>query len=351
MLCYRLFAGYMNDGWEALPSSVISEGIDCFSSAGDRGDAAMIAYGAARYALASGNMEDAKALWPLITWCLEYCRRHLNGDGVVTSDSDELEGRFPSGEANLCTSSLYYDALVSSSYLAKEIGEKSISKSYKRQADSLKACIDTYFHADMDGFDTYRYYKGNTLLRAWICIPLSMGIYDRAQGTLEALFSSRLWTENGLLTQENDKTFWDRSTLSALRSAVMAGATRRALDFLSYYSRTRLLCSHVPYAIEAWPEGGQRHLSAESALYARIITEGLFGIRPTGLNTFTVSPRLPKEWPEMTLRHIRICNSDFDIRVLRNERQEIIVQLWSDGKMRSQKKGTDNLSFKIKSHD
>lgn len=352
MLCYNLFAGYMNKDWKALPSSVISEGIDCFSAAGDRGEAAMVAYGAARYALASGNMKEAKELWPLITWCLEYCRRYLNKEGVVTSDSDELEGRFPCGEANLCTSSLYYDALISSSYLAKEIGEKaSISKSYKRQADSLKACIDTYFHTEMYGFDTYRYYKGNTLLRAWICIPLTMGIYDRAQGTIEALFSSRLWTENGLLTQENDKTFWDRSTLYALRSAFMAGATKRALDFFSYYSHTRLLCNHVPYAIEAWPEGGQRHLSAESALYARIITEGLFGIRPTGLNTFTVSPRLPEEWPEMTLRHIRICNSDFDIRVLRNERQEILVQLWANGKMRCQKKGIDNLSFKIKSCD
>ena len=35
---------------------------------------------------------------------------------------------------------------------------------------------------------------------------------------------------------------------------------------------------HVPYPVEAWPEGNQRHLSAESALYCRIFTEGLFGL-------------------------------------------------------------------------
>ena len=66
----------------------------------------------------------------------------------------------------------------------------------------------------------------------------------------------------------------------------------------------RLLGEHVPYAIEAWPEGGQRHLSAESGLYGRIITEGLFGIRPTGFNSFILTPRLPEVWSHMALRKI-----------------------------------------------
>ena len=29
----------------------------------------------------------------------------------------------------------------------------------------------------------------HNVLRSWICIPLTMGIYDRAKGTLEAMFS------------------------------------------------------------------------------------------------------------------------------------------------------------------
>ena len=74
------------------------------------------------------------------------------------------------------------------------------------------------------------------------------------------------------------------------------------MDYLCRYSRTRLLGEHVPYAVEAWPEGGQRHLSAESALYARIITEGLFGIRPVGLSAFELTPRLPQGWDSMALR-------------------------------------------------
>ena len=71
------------------------------------------------------------------------------------------------------------------------------------------------------------------------------------------------------------------------------------------------------YAIEAWPEGSQRHLSAESGLYGRIITEGLFGIRPTGFNSFDITPHLPSAWPQMELRHIRAFGSDFDIKVER----------------------------------
>lgn len=292
---YKHFARFMNTEWKPIPSSIIAEGIDIWNGAGDRGDAAMIAYGASRYALARGDIQEAKSLWPLITWCLEYCHRKLNDGGVVASDSDELEGRFPSGNANLCTSSLYYDALISASYLAKELKEdNSVISSYRQQAKELRRNINNYFAAVVEGFDTYAYYEGNDVLRSWICIPLTVGINERANGTIQALFSERLWTENGLLTQAGSETFWDRSTLYALRGVYSVGETERATEYLHRYSETRLLGNHVPYAIEAWPEGNQRHLSAESGLYGRIITEGLFGIRPVGFKAFTLTPHLPQ---------------------------------------------------------
>ena len=314
---FKHFARYMNDEWKPIPSSIIAEGDGYWNGAGDRGDAAMIAYGAARYVLAHGDKAEAEALWPLIEWCLEFCHRKLNEDGVVASDSDELEGRFPAGEANLCTSSLYYDALLSAAYIAEELGEKKSAGTYRKQAAELAKNMDAYFAAEVEGFDTYAYYKGNDILRAWICIPLTVGIDERAEGTIEALFSPRLWTENGLLTQARSKTFWDRSTLYAFRGAFMAGATEKSIEFLKRYSATRLLGNHVPYAVEAWPEGNQRHLSAESGLYGRIITEGIFGIRPTGFDSFMLTPRLPQDWDKMSLRRIRAFGSDFAVEVSR----------------------------------
>ena len=326
-LCsYQHFARFMNDEWKPIPSSIIAEGIDIWNGAGDRGDAAMIAYGAARYALARSNKQEAETLWPLIEWCLEYCRRQLNDKGVVASDSDELEGRFPSGNANLCTSSLYYDALLSATYLCKELGKNGAS-TYAKQASTLRKNMESYFGAKVEGFDTYAYYEGNYILRSWICIPLTVGIDERAEGTIQALFSPRLWTKDGLLTQAGSETFWDRSTLYALRGVYAVGATEKATEFMKKYSATRLLGDHVPYAIEAWPEGSQRHLSAESALYARIITEGIFGIRPTGFKSFTLTPRLPKEWPQMSLKKIGAFNACFDIDVKRlaNGKLEVTV--------------------------
>lgn len=328
---FRHFARFMNPEYKTIPSSIIAEGDDIWNGAGDRGDCAMIAYGASRYALARGDRKEAEELWPLITWCLEYCRRQINADGVVASDSDELEGRFPSGDANLCTSSLYYDALISASYLAKELGKPNGSQ-YAKQAKQLRKNIDKYFAHDVEGFDTYAYYKGNDVLRSWICIPLTVGIDERAKGTIDALFSPRLWTENGLLTQAGDKTFWDRSTLYALRGVFAVGATEKAMEYLKKYSNTRLLGDHVPYAIEAWPEGGQRHLSAESGLYGRIITEGMFGIRPTGFNSFTLSPRLPKDWDFMNLKNIKAFGKDFDILVARESPDNLKVTIINDGK-------------------
>lgn len=344
---FRHFARYMNDEYRPIPSSIISEGVGYWHGAKDRGDGAMIAYGAARYALARGNEKEARELWPLIEWCLEYCRRKLTDQGVVASDSDELENRFPAGNANLCTSSLYYDALLSASFLGKELGlPSSRLKEYSQQAAALRRAIESHFGYDIEGYKSYRYYEGNDVLRAWICMPLTVGIYDRFRGTIDALFSSRLWTNDGLLTQAGTETFWDRSTLYALRGTIAAGEVEKGIDFLKQYSQRRLLGDHVPYAIEAWPEGDQRHLSAESGLYCRIFTEGLFGIRPTGFRSFEMTPRLPKDWKYANLNKVRAFNSDFDIQVVR-VKDKLDVRVYKGKELVYKKKIKEGESVRI----
>jgi hypothetical protein len=335
---YRMFADYMNTNYAPIPSSIVAEDTTTWHGAGDRGDMAMIAYGAARYALECGNTNTAEKLWPLVQWCLEYLHRKVDTNGVVESDADELENRFPSGKANLCTSCLYYDALHSAVYLGRELGKPPAQlDGYSAEATALRAAIENYFGRTVEGFATYRYFDKSVPsvnrralerfahyanepdhLRAWICIPLTVGIFDRAPGTIDALFSPKLWTQDGLATQAGDTVFWDRATLYALRGVFAAGDTQKALDYLQYYSTRRLLGEHVPYPVEAYPEGNQSHLAAESALYCRIYTEGLFGIRPTGLHSFDCTPRLPKEWPTMALNHIRAFGSDFNLTVSRN---------------------------------
>lgn len=339
---FRLFARYMNKEWKPIPSSIIAEGLDIWNGAGDRGDAAMIAYGASRYALARGDKKEAEQLYPLIQWCLEYCRRKINKEGVVESNSDELEGRFPSGEANLNTSCLYYDALKSAAYLNNALfGKKLLTIEYCRRAREMRKNIDKYFAHKIEGYNTYAYYKNNDKLRAWICTPLVMGITERAKGTLEALYSTRLWSNNGLLSQEGSDTYWDRSTLYALRGSFYVGETEKALNFLRYYSEKRLLGEHVPYAIEAWPEGSQRHLSAESGLYGRIITEGIWGIRPIGFRQFLLTPHMPKEWKRMALRRIKAFQSDFDIEINRLKDNKLNIIIKNFGKI-IQKKNIKN---------
>ncbi len=329
---FRHFARYINDEYKAVPSSIIAEGDGYWNGAGDRGDAAMLAYGASRYALARADIEEASELWPLIEWCLEYCRRNLDENGVVRSDHDELEGRFPAGDANLCTASLYYDALLSAAALGKEIGRPSGQlKAYRIQAGEMRKAIEKHFGANVRGFDTYRYYEGNDVLRSWICIPLVMGINERADQTVKALFSPEMYTADGVLTCQGFPIFWDRATLYTLRGALHAGYPDEVLPRLSDYSRRRLLGEHVPYPVEAWPEGSQRHLSAESGLYCRIITEGLFGIRPTGMHSFDMTPQLPSGWDFARLSHIRAFGADFDIAIERISPEKIRITVANRG--------------------
>ena len=324
MNAYRQYIPFMSDLYMHIPSSVIAEGLDIWEGAGDRGDAAMYLYGASMFTLCSGNIEIARELWVGIKWCAEYCDRKKSADGVIMSDSDELEGRFPTdGKANLSTSSLCYGGLKLASILATTFGETELSKEYLKRAALLELAIEKHFGATLHGFKTYRYSNGFDTLRAWICLPVCMGINTRMDGTLNAMFSDYLWTEDGLLSceigKENaSKTIWDRSTIYGFRSAFLVGKGNEIWNAFKRYCEKRLLADRVPYAVEAYPEGEKRHLSAESALFCRIITEGILGIAPEGMSMFSFTPRLPLALNHLYLTNIHAFGSVFDIFVEAN---------------------------------
>ena len=351
MNAYRQFLNNIPEGDENFWSSFEMEGtLTCCG--GDRGDAAMIAFGASQYALFYGHKSEATKLWPLIEWSLDYCQRHLNDHGVVTSDSDEMEGRIATGDANLATSSLYYGALEQSAYLAKALGfHKDVVNKFKERAYYLKRAIEDYFGKEIEGLETYQYFKDHPYLRHWICLPLVVGIDDRKEGTLDALFN-KLWTDNGIKVEHNPNLeepnlFWDRGTLYAFRGAFKAGAANRALEKLQTFSTTRLLGFHVPYVVEAWPEGNMAHLSAESALYCRIFTEGILGIVPTGFNSFEMTPNIPDDWEYFNLKRIRAFDSNFDVKIFRKD-NKLNVQIIKSGEIILEKKIKNGETISIK---
>ncbi|MEL6593591.1 MAG: six-hairpin glycosidase-like protein, partial [Bacteroidota bacterium] len=297
----------------------------------DRGDAAMIAYGTSLYLLNNGNMGQAEELWPLIEWSLAYCERMRNEAGAVASESDEMEGRIETGSANLSTSTLYYGGLKYSIPIAKALKQKALARQYQKQLAEMEEVIDNYFGATIDGLESYRYYDGNTNFRHWICLPLTMGIETRKEGTLDALFD-KLWTDNGILVQYDpslkaeEQIFWDRATLYALRGALKVGENELALQKLQHYSHKRLLGDHVPYPIEAYPENNMKHLSAESALYCRIYLEGLLGIEPISFEEISLRPSLPSGWDQLSLRAVYLLGEAYDLQ-LQREGEQIRLRL------------------------
>ena len=134
-----------------------------------------------------------------------------------------------------------------------------------------------------------------------------------------------------MLSVEGDTTFWDRSTLYAFRGILNAGASDRVYPFMQRYIRRRLRGAHVPYAVEAYPEGNQRHLSAESALFCRVVTEGLCGITPVGLHRIALRPAVPAALGSVTLSRIRVCGACFDLRLERQTEGHTVRILHADG--------------------
>jgi hypothetical protein len=318
----------------------------------DRGDAAMIAFGATHFLLACGDQQKSAELWPLVEWCLDYCQKRTTAAGVVASESDELEGRFPAGSANLSTSCLYYGALVQAARLATAMHQPAArSAAYHKRAQLLAAAIERYFGAELAGLHTYKYYQENTTLRSWICLPLVVGLTPRQAGTLDALFG-KLWSANGVLTELKPGTgstpvFWDRGTLYAFRGAFKAGAADRALERLVSYSTTRLTGFRAPYAVEAWPENGMAHLSAESALYCRVFTEGILGLEPTGFHSFTLRPNLPSTWDHLTISAIKAFHTSFDVN-LRRDKGKLKLQVLQQGRVVVQRVVQPNATVEVR---
>ena len=321
----------MDDRYEPIPSSIIAEGLDFWNGAGDRGDAAMYLFGASRYALVSGRAGEDNALWKAIKWCAEYNLRRMDNDihrGLIPSDSDELEGRLPTGRINLSTNMLALGGFKTAASLADELGEQDTAETYRAAAATIEAETEAYFAGVVHGFDTYKYYDGNTTLRSWICLPLCMDMATHAKGTAEAITSPYLYSEAGQLSEEGTNVAWDRSTLYGLRgmyrAAVILSETdpeagralrKTATDYLLSYCNRRLLGDHVPYAVEAYPEGGQRHLSAESALFCQIITEGVLAVQPLGFKKFSFNTVIPEDLPRFDLTNVHAFGEVFELHI------------------------------------
>lgn len=280
---------YFNDLLKPIPSSIISEGIDYWNGAGDRGDASMFLYGNTRYFLTT-NEKPNDLEFNALKWCSQYIESKINNLGIVESDSDELENRLSSGEANLNTNSISYKAFKNYSVLLERMGLDKEAKYYDKLADNLKENIIKFFSANIRGYETYRYHEGCDEIRAWNALPLYMGISHNVSGTVDSI-EDNLWTDGSLRSTEGEKILWDRSSLYYISALFKSWYTYLGYTKLFEYSKTRLLGDRVPYAVEAYPEYNMRHLSGESALYCRIITDGILGIEFT-VDGFTITPKM-----------------------------------------------------------
>ncbi len=290
-----------------------------------RGDDAMVLYGLSKFLLFLGDRAAAEEMWPLIGFSAQSVQANTRDDGVVASKTDEMEDRYPTGDGNLSTSSLAYGGYRMAAHLARSLGKPEAAE-FDRRADALAKSIESFFGATIEGFDTYRYYKENTVLRGWILLPLAMDITQRQDGTVAALLSDKLWPNRMaggdiLAASDRPQTEWGRETYYALRVLFKAGRTDEALDLTQRVVKAQIFGPRGPY-----PDEDAIDMLCPGSLYPRVFTEGMFGIVPTDLDSFEFTPWLPKAWPKMALRDVRAFGRAWDLVVEREgEQQKVTV--------------------------
>lgn len=307
---YSWYYPYMNSEFSPIPSSIISCGRDYWNGAGDRGDAAMYLYGLSRVLLTQGRLPDDRQ-FAALEWCAEYIKRKTSADGVVISDCDELEGRISSG-INLSTSSLAYGGLGAYAILLERMGRPTYD--ILALQSKIFVGIEKHFGGNVSGYETYHYHKGCDVIRAWNCLPVYMGIKNRATETLNSI-SDKLWIDAGCRSTEGEKVLWDRSALYYIATLFKADRTNEAWTKLREYCNKRLLGDHVPYAVEAYPEGDMRHLSGESCLLCRVFTDGMLNIS-FDKNGYIIDAHIPEAVDSIKVKNIYLDGGfkSFDVK-------------------------------------
>jgi len=322
MNMYRIWQDYCKEkGIVPFPGSF--EGPALKLCQRERGDDAMVLYGLSKFLLFLGDRAAAEEMWPLIEFSAESVLKHTTAEGIIASETDEMEDRYPTGKANLSTSSLAYGGYRHAARLAHALG-KPVEAEFDKRAYALSKAIESYFGAEIEGFKTYRYYSTNTTLRGWILLPLTMGITNRQDATVAALISDKLWPNRregaDILAESTRSTEWGRETYYALRALFKAGYTEEAIDITRRVVKAQIFGSRGPY-----PDEDAIDMLCPGSLYPRVFIEGMFGIVPTGFNSFDCKPWLPKDWPRMALRDMRAFGQAWDMVVERDGGQQKIT--------------------------
>ena len=149
-----------------------------------------------------------------------------------------------------------------------------------------------------------------------------------------------------MLTQAGSETFWDRSTLYALRGVYACGETEKATDYLR-----SILPSVCWVNMSLCNRGMAGRQPAPSVCRKRFVLPYHYGrdVRHSSdrLNSFVFTPRLPQEWDHMNLRKICAFNQVFDIEVKRLGDQ-LQVAVIADGKTISNRKIKEGENIRIK---
>lgn len=285
----------------------------------DRGDAAMFGWGAALFALAVGEHGVSTEVFGYVKFVCDLLLQKVVKGGVIRSVSDELEGRFETGDANLSVNCLAILALMSGAEVAREAGECTLGEDYMKAAEALRSETHMYFR--VDDARRYAYYKGCKDARGWACLTALAGLPDGLDALRYVL--ENLWVEDvqladnnceGVLVSSWSGSIWDRCTLYAIRAAFRAGLVADGSKKLEDFARSRAInVNAVPFVVENNESYAQ--LSAESGLLIRVFIEGLLGMEFRHGRTMTLRPRCPPDWSHYSVCSVFYLNLHLDFRV------------------------------------
>lgn len=281
------------------------------------------------YLKKTGDLNFLKTCWPAIVRAYNWClTTDADGDGLMDNSKAGLGalefGALTGIQTDIYLAAVWTKACQSLSDLAEIVGDKMIAQKASRSYDrALKAWREKFWDRENNVY-SFAFNKNGQLvseITPWSAYGLTWGLAstEKAIATLARLNRADLTTDWGIrILSEKSKYFEPLNYNYGACWPFLAGWVASALYEYGYLDQAyRVLMSNVEHTFDnslgvitelfsgfhnVWPEEGVPHQGFSTSGVVLPLVRGLLGLKSNvQKNELFFSPKLPADWPEISI--------------------------------------------------
>ncbi|MGB7297042.1 MAG: GH116 family glycosyl hydrolase [Candidatus Aminicenantales bacterium] len=295
----------------------------------------------------SGDREFLKESWPSLRLAYEWClTTDGDGDGLMDNSKAGLGalefGALTGIQTDIYLAAVWIRAAGAMSELARVMGEDKLAQRARADHEKALAAFESRFWDEAGGHYSYAFNaQGEKVkeLTPWCAVPLmwEIGRPDRASRALENMSASELTTRWGvrILTRQSplyEPLNYNYGAVWPFLTGYFAAALYRHGFPLQGYGLVEANADHIfdnalgcatelfSGAQYVWPQEAVAHQGFSTGGFVLPFVRGMLGLEgDAAAEEADFAPRLPADWPGVTVENFRLGPERFDLKYVREK--------------------------------